>query len=184
MVWEAEVCGRIVAGDERALDELYDQFASFVFGLAARVTGDRRAAEDVTQEVFAHVWQRPEAFDPTRGSLRSWLGVITHRRAVDWVRKETASHRIEIRLGEEPSCPPEVEEVATALLTAERVRAVVGSLPDELRRLVELTWFQGRTYRQAAADEGLPEGTVKARLRRAMQLIAAALDDERSGSWA
>ena len=183
-LWEADVCGRMIMGDEAALAEVYDQYSSYVYGLAARVTADRRAAEDVTQEVFSYVWQRPQQFDPIRGSLRSWLGVITHRRAVDWVRHEAAGRRAEVRLGEEAVVAPDVEELATSLLTAERVRAAVSELPPEQRRLVELTWFQGRTYREAAADEGLPAGTVKARLRRALQAIAVALDDERTGTWA
>jgi RNA polymerase sigma-70 factor (ECF subfamily) len=183
-LWEADLCGRMIMGDEAALAEVYDQYSSYVYGLAARVTADRRAAEDVTQEVFSYVWQRPEQFDPSRGSLRSWLGVITHRRAVDWVRHEASGRRAEARLGEEAIVAPDVEELATSLLTAERVRAAVSDLPAEQRRLVELTWFQGRTYREAASDEGLPEGTVKARLRRALQAIAVVLDDERTGTWA
>lgn len=184
VLWEADVCARMLLGEARALDEVYDQFASYVYGLAARVTGDRRAAEDVAQEVFSYLWQRPELFDPSRGSLRSWLGVITHRRAVDWVRREASGRRAEARSVDEVPVVPDVEEVATSLLTAERVRAAVNALPAEQRRLVELTWFEGRTYRQAAADEGLPEGTVKARLRRALQAIAAVLDDERATTWA
>ena len=184
VLWEADVCARMLLGEAGALDEAYEQFASYVYGLAARVTRDRRAAEDVTQEVFSYLWQRPELFDPTRGSLRSWLGVITHRRAVDWVRRETSGRRAEARSVDEVPIVPDVEEVATSLLTAERVRAAVNALPEDQRRLVELTWFEGRTYRQAAADEGLPEGTVKARLRRALQAIAAVLDDERAATWA
>jgi RNA polymerase sigma factor (sigma-70 family) len=182
LLWEAELCGRLLMGDERALADAYDQYSSYVYGLAARVTADRRAAEDVTQDVFSHLWQRAEQFDPTRGSLRSWLGVITHRRSVDWVRHEAAGRRAEARHGQVADVGTDLEEIATSILTAERVRAAVHALPSEQRRLVELTWFQGRTYRQAASDEGLPEGTVKARLRRALQTIAAVLEDEREGS--
>ena len=58
---------RIVARDDTALTQVYDQFASFVYGLALRVIGDARAAEDVSQDVFVGIWQRPEAFDPQRG---------------------------------------------------------------------------------------------------------------------
>ena len=65
-VWERSVCARMAGGDQAALGELYDQFGSFVFGLAARVIGDRHAAEDVTQDVFVTIWERPELFDPDR----------------------------------------------------------------------------------------------------------------------
>ena len=66
--WEHDVKARLIARDPGALTEMYDQFGSYVFGLAARVIGDRRAAEDVTQDVFLSLWERPEAFDPERGA--------------------------------------------------------------------------------------------------------------------
>ena len=77
---------RLVAGDECALGECYDQYASFVYGIAVRVIGDRRAAEDVSQDVFVGLWERPAAFDPDRGSLRSYLLAQCHGRAVDLMR--------------------------------------------------------------------------------------------------
>jgi DNA-directed RNA polymerase specialized sigma24 family protein len=85
--WDREVCDRLVAGDQAALGELYDEFSPLVYGLAARVTRDWAAAEDITQDVFVRVWEDPRAFDPARGTWRGWLGTITHRRAVDWVRR-------------------------------------------------------------------------------------------------
>src|SRR5581483_2243240 len=91
--WELEVRRRLEAGEEQALTDVYEQYSSFVYGLALRVIGDRRAAEDVAQDVFLFVWERPERFDPTRGSLRTWLGTLAHRRAVDYVRREEARRR-------------------------------------------------------------------------------------------
>src|SRR5437870_12957245 len=91
--WELAVRGRLVARDPSALSDLYDQFGSYVFGLAARVIGDRRAAEDVTQDVFLSMWERPEAFDPERGRLRTFMGTVAHRRAIDLVRREEARRR-------------------------------------------------------------------------------------------
>jgi RNA polymerase sigma-70 factor (ECF subfamily) len=78
----------LAAGDEAALGEVYDAYAPLVFGLALRITRSREAAEDVTQEVFAFLWERPLAFDPVKGPLRSWLGTLAHRRAVEVVRRE------------------------------------------------------------------------------------------------
>ena len=79
---------RLAAGDEEALGEVYDAYAPLVFGLALRVTRSREAAEDVTQEVFAFLWERPLVFDPAKGPLRTWLGTLAHRRAVEVVRRE------------------------------------------------------------------------------------------------
>src|SRR3954451_370857 len=92
-VWERVVRDRLIARDPSALSDLYDQFGSYVFGLAARVIGDRPAAEDVTQELFLSLWERPEAFEPARGRLRTFLGTLAHRRAVDVVRREEARRR-------------------------------------------------------------------------------------------
>src|SRR5713226_7607887 len=109
--WEHEVRDRLVAGDHSALADIYDQFSSFVYGLAMRVIGDTRAAEDVSQEVFIGIWERPSAFDPDRGSLRTWLGTLTHRRAVDCVRREEARRRrAEREASRRPASISDVEE--------------------------------------------------------------------------
>ena len=176
--WERDVRDRIIARDDTALTEVYDQFASFVYGLALRVIGDPRAAEDVSQDVFVGIWQRPEAFDPQRGSLRTWLGTLTHRRAVDYVRREEARRRRAEREASRATTTPDVEEMATALVTAERVRAALDVLPAEQRRAIHLAYFEGKTYRQVAEVLGIPEGTAKSRLRLGLRRVAAALAAE------
>jgi RNA polymerase sigma factor (sigma-70 family) len=180
--WESEVRERVVAGDDLALREVYDQYASFVYGIAARVIGDPRAAEDVSQDVFVHFWERPAAFDPERGSLRTWLGTLTHRRAVDHVRREEARRRRVAREASRAVPTPDVEEMAAALLTAERVRAALDALPDEQRHAVQLAYFGGKTYRQVAETLGIPEGTAKSRLRLALGRMAAMMEAE-GGEW-
>jgi RNA polymerase sigma factor (sigma-70 family) len=180
--WEGAVRDRVVAGDDTALREVYDQYSSFVYGLAVRVIGDTRAAEDVSQDVFVSFWERPAAFDPERGSLRTWLGTLTHRRAVDHVRREEARRRRAEREAGRAVAAPDVEEMATALLAAERVRAALDTLPDDQRRAVQLAYFGGQTYRQVAETLGIPEGTAKSRLRLGLRRIAGALEAE-GGEW-
>src|SRR4051794_40640609 len=138
--WEHDVHGRLLAGDQAALGECYDQYSSFVFGLARRVIGDRRAAEDVTQDVFLHLWERSDAFDPLRGGLRTWLGTLAHRRAVDHVRREEARRRRNVKFGNQASVAPDVEEMAVAIVTAERVRAALDELPPEQREAIQLAY--------------------------------------------
>lgn len=180
--WERDVRDRLVAGDDTALHEIYDQLASFVYGLALRVIGDTRAAEDVSQDVFVGFWERPAAFDPERGSLRTWLGTLTHRRAVDYVRREEARRRRAERDASRAVAAPDVEEMATALVTAERVRAALDLLPSDQRRAIQLAYFGGKTYRQVAVALGIPEGTAKSRLRLGLRRIADALEAE-GGEW-
>jgi RNA polymerase sigma factor (sigma-70 family) len=182
--WEVGVRARLLAGDDDALADVYDQYSSFVYGLAVRVIGEGRAAEDVSQEVFLHVWEHPEAFDPARGSLRTWLGLLAHRRAVDYVRREEARRRrVQREATRRPLAIPDVEEMATALVTAERVRDALGVLPVEQRRAIELAYFGGRTYREVAEVLGIPEGTAKSRLRLGLRRVAEALEHEGLEQW-
>ena len=174
--WELAVRDRLVARDPSALSDLYDQFGSYVFGLAARVIGDRHAAEDVTQEVFLSMWERPEAFEPARGRLRTFLGTLAHRRAVDVVRREEARRRRAAREAATATPIPDVGELAMAIVSAEQVRAEVNRLPSEQRAAIELAYFGGRTYRQVADELGIPEGTAKSRMRLGLARIAHALD--------
>ncbi len=174
--WERGLRDRLLAGDDRALGQCYDQYSSFVYGLALRVIGDPRAAEDVTQDVFLHLWERPDAFDPERGALRTWLGTLAHRRAVDHVRREEARRRRAVRDASRAPCTPDVEEMAFALVAAERVRAALLALPDVQREAIELAYFAGKTYREVAVALGIPEGTAKSRMRLGLHRIADALE--------
>jgi RNA polymerase sigma-70 factor (ECF subfamily) len=183
--WEHQIGARLGAGDESALGEIYDQYSSFVYGLALRVIGDARAAEDVSQDVFLFVWERPGAFDPDRGSLRTWLGTLTHRRSVDYVRREEARRRRAQRdAARRANQIPDVEEMATALVTAETVRNALDVLPEEQRRAIQLAYFGGKTYRQVAEVLGIPEGTAKSRLRLGLRRIADALGEHGLEQWA
>lgn len=181
--WERSLRDRLIAGDESAVADLYDQFSSFVFGLARRVTGDRTAAEDVTQDVFITCWERPDAFDPDRGRLRTFLGTLAHRRSVDWVRREEARRRRTARDAALVVRVPDVEEMVSALATAERVRAEVERLPLEQAEAIRLAYFGGKTYRQVAIELGIPEGTAKSRLRLGLRRIAAALEGNGVEQW-
>lgn len=174
--WQRRMLERIAAGDETALSHLYDQYASFVFALALRVTQDRSAAEDIAQEVFLHVWTKATAYDGDRGTVRAWLGVITHRRAVDRVRREMAARaREEREQHRRVSAPPDVAEAATSMVIGERVRAALAGLPGDQRQAIELAYFGGRTFREVAAVLGIPEGTAKSRIRLGMAKLTGAL---------
>lgn len=183
--WESGLSVRLIAGDETALVEVYEQFSSFVFGLARRVTASTSLAEDITQDVFVSLWEKPHAFDPSRGSIRSWLGVLTHRRSVDRIRRETTARRHEARRAEVLPLPPppDTADAATSTLVAQRVREAVAALPDEQRRAVELAYFGGLTYVEVAEELAIPEGTAKSRLRLAMKRLALTLGPEGITQW-
>jgi RNA polymerase sigma-70 factor (ECF subfamily) len=175
---------RLSGGDETALADLYDRYAGFVYGLAVRTLSDRQAAEDVTQEVFVALWEHPERIQPGRGTLRGYLGTLTHRRAVDLIRREEARKRREARVAPGEDGGPDTAEAVIRSDTTGKLRRALELLPAGQREALELAYFQGYTYRQVAEALGIPEGTAKSRLRLALARIAEALRPEVSERWA
>jgi RNA polymerase sigma-70 factor, ECF subfamily len=177
---DALLGARLAAGDDHALAEVFDSMAAAVYGAALRVLGDSAAAEDVTQDVFVELWARPDRYDPGVGSLRTYLIVLARHRAVDLLRSELrrlARQERHHRLtpGQRQKSPG--ESVAAAE-TAGMVREALHALPDGQREVVELAYFQGLSYREVAAQAGIPEGTAKSRLRLALSKLEALLDRE------
>lgn len=160
---------------EPALAELYRRHAGAVFGLARRVLRDGRLAEEVTQEVFLRLWREPERFDAARATLRSYLLTVTHGRAVDLLRSESSRRNREDRSAVAEEARYDIENEVFEVLTAERVRAAVASLPHEEQRAIELAYFGGHTYREVAVLTGEPEGTTKSRIRSAMRRLQVSL---------
>ncbi|WP_328428609.1 RNA polymerase sigma factor [Streptomyces sp. NBC_00443] len=178
---DAEVHRRLVYGDERALADVYAAYGGLVRRVAVRVTRSAAAAEDVAQEVFAQLWSRPYTFDARRGSLRTWLSVVAHRRAVDWVRSE-ARHRKNAGADDAvlqalPDTGPGPDETVVDRERSLLLHTALAELPQPQREVVHLAYFAGRTYRQAAAELGIPEGTAKTRLRTALRTLARTLAD-------
>ena len=121
-------------------------------------------AEDVVQDVFSALWREPEKFDSERGTLRAYLGVMTHRRSIDAIRR-TDRWRQYDQKAVIPAGP--VPDGADETVTAEVVAKAIGRLPSDQRRAVELVYWHGLTHHEAAAALGVPEGTLKSRLRLA-----------------
>jgi RNA polymerase sigma factor (sigma-70 family) len=184
---DAELHQRLVYGDESALSEAYAAYGGLVRRIAGRVTNSPAAAEDVAQEVFAQLWSRPYAFDARRGSLRTWLSVIAHRRAVDWVRGE-ARHRKAAEADDSalhaiPDTGPGPDEAVVDRERSLLLHSALAELPQPQREVVHLAYFLGRTYRQAAVELGIPEGTAKTRLRSALRKLAETLAEPPDPAW-
>lgn len=163
---------RLAAGDDEALAEVYDRYGSFVFGLARRVACDRAIAEDVVQEVFTRLWSHPHRFEPERGSLRAYLGVQAHRRAVDAVRRDSRRRTREDRVVLPDLTSMALDDEAECAAVAEVVRQAIDRLPGEQRDAVQLVFWHGHTYREVATVLAIPEGTAKSRLRLAQAKLA------------
>ncbi|MEV8088003.1 sigma-70 family RNA polymerase sigma factor [Streptomyces nigra] len=170
--WDRKMQQRLARGEAAALGELYDRFASLVHGLAHTVLGDERAADRVTREVFVHVWEHPDAYDPRQGPLRSWVAALAHRLAVQRLRAtETAAL---VRAGQ--GSTEELERKVRHASVAARADYIVQSMPAPLRAALELAYFQRRDYRQTAADLGVTEEEARRRLRLGLQLLSTAHD--------
>ena len=175
---DVSLVARIAVGDDRALRMVYERYSPLVYGLARRVTASTAHAEEITQEVFVYLWQNPDRFDAERGTLRAFLGALTHRRSVDEVRRSTRRVAREDRVGTDATTL-EMFDVGDGIersQTAERVRAAVSSLPDQQREAVLLAYFGGCTFRQVAERLGIPEGTAKSRLRLGLSKLAGLLE--------
>jgi RNA polymerase sigma-70 factor (ECF subfamily) len=171
----AELFGRVVRRDRDAFSALYDELSPMVFGLAMRTTRSKQLAEEVTQEVFIQIWREAERFDSSRGSARSWVATLAHRRSVDTVRRtQSAADR-------EEAVPPQGPDIDVAERVVDdeerrRVRAAMGELTDLQREAIELAYFGGLTYREVAEHLGAPLGTVKSRMRDGLARIRASME--------
>jgi RNA polymerase sigma-70 factor, ECF subfamily len=162
---------------EAALAEVYRRHGGAVHALAQRILGSGTSADDVTQDVFVGLWNRPERYDPARGSLRTFLLTAAHGRAVDVLRADTArTAREERTVRDTATAGYDLERHVWDLAVAERVKEAMTELPDGERRAIELAYFDGRTYREVATLLGEPEGTVKSRIRTGLRRLRAALD--------
>ena len=163
---------RLAAGDDDALREVFDRYGGFVQGVARRVAGNTCEAEDVVQEVFTALWCHPERFDPDRGSLRAYLGVQAHRRAVDTVRRDVRRQAREEREPWERSRDACNSDEIDGVALNEVVRLAIDRLPDDQRQAVELAFWRGHTHREVAEVLGIPSGTAKSRLRLAQAKLS------------
>jgi RNA polymerase sigma-70 factor (ECF subfamily) len=181
----AELMGRVAGGDEAAFAGVYDALSPGVYGLALRVLRNPAQAQEVTQEVFLAVWREAPRFDQARSTVRTWVGVIAHRRAVDRVRAEESRNRREERLppvADAENEDPVSESVSDSIdrrSDRDRVRKALATLTERQREAVELAYFEGFTYRRVAQVLGVPEGTAKTRIRDGMIRLRDALGGDR-----
>ena len=156
---------RVARGDRQAFEELYGALGASVYGIARRVVRDPNRAEDVTQDVFLEIWRKAPRFDGGRGSAKTWVMTIAHRRAVDAVRRNESQKRYDGRATLEEVSH---DEPADRLLKDEEHAAVRGCL-DTLTELqlesVRLAYFNGYTYAEVATLLGRPLPTIKTRMR-------------------
>lgn len=172
---DSELLALLRARPAAGIAALYDRYGRLVFSLALRIAGDRGAAEEITQDVFLRSWRSLDRYQPSQGSLVSWLLSIAHNRAIDELRsrrgkdarREVSDEDLQLRA----TIDPGFDE---ALLRGE-VRQALDELPPAQREVIELVFWGGLTRREIAERLDLPLGTVHTRLRLGMDKLRGLL---------
>ena len=172
---------RVRERDSGALEALYNETSRVMYSLAHRVLNDREDAEEVILDVYQQVWNAAARYDPVRGTVLSWLAVMTRNRAIDRVRQSNLRRTREFHIEEPVDTPSEnpAPELQT-ILEQQRVlvRRAMDELAPEQREAIELAFYSGLSHSEVAETLGAPLGTVKTRIRVGMQNLRKALPSD------
>jgi RNA polymerase sigma-70 factor (ECF subfamily) len=162
------------AGDESAWGELVERYSSYVYAIAVRgFRLDEHAAEDLFQEVFARIYERLDQLrDPS--SLRSWIGQLTRRLALDQLRR-----RAEEPLEDETSVAADEDAIAE-IESALTVQQILAELPEPFQEILDRFFARGESYRKIGAALDLPPGTIASRISRGLEKLRVMLAEEDS----
>ncbi|HEX8359338.1 MAG TPA: sigma-70 family RNA polymerase sigma factor [Longimicrobium sp.] len=171
---------RIQCGDEQALSAFYDRWVHTVYSVAAHLLGDREDAEEVVERTFSRIWRDATRYDAKRGGIASWIVVIARSEALSRRRGRTRrvghdARRVEYLAKEAFIAPASPLQAAEESERGELIRRAVSRLPDEQRKIVRLTFFDGLSQTEIASALGVPLGTVKTRVRLAFAKLRASL---------
>jgi RNA polymerase sigma-70 factor (ECF subfamily) len=155
----------VASGNVSAFEELYDRYASTVYGLLLRILSNADDAQEVLQETFVKAWTSAKMFDAVRGSEVAWLISIARSRGIDRLRSRKVRLEREEEAGREISFLDRTTGADTAIQSEERraVRDALGELPAAQRVALELAYFGGLSQSEIAARLGEPLGTIKTR---------------------
>jgi RNA polymerase sigma-70 factor (ECF subfamily) len=163
--------------DQRAADQLYERFASRVYGLGIVMLGSDAAAQDLVQDTFVKLWRSADRYDTTRGKLETWVLLVARSLAIDSLRRRVLEARSLEATGRpreaDPSAGP--EELAATGDMVDRARQAMTGLTAEQRAALELAYFGGKTSAEVAELEGIPVGTAKTRIRTALLRLREAM---------
>ncbi len=176
---DAELFHALCDGDNQALAIFYDRYGEPVYRLSLRLLGNTQEAEDLTQEIFLAFWQKG-AFNPQRGSLLTFLLILTRSRAIDCLRKRQSQQRVLERWGKNLAedinyaCPMEMASIKEI---SEKVRLALGELPEPQRQALEMAYYEGMSQSEITNLLQIPLGTVKTRSRSGLLKLRQLLKD-------
>jgi len=176
-----QLISRIASGEKAALEVLYARYATSVYSLAMFMLKQEALAEEVTQDIFLNIWLKASSYKADRGEARAWLMSITHHKTVDAIRSRRRTLAMTERIAPEsleliPSRQTPTDEQAERNLERERILKALATLPSAQREVIMLGYFEGYTQSEIAEKLQQPLGTIKTRVRLAMQKLRVALD--------
>lgn len=163
----------VVARSHEAFEEVYRRHVGAVFAVCSRIAPDRSTADDLTQQTFLALWTRATGITDIRSSLRPWLITVVRNAAIDRQRRTRETVELDFNRASVNAGPP---EVAIQNQRDSDIRRALAGLAEDQRTVIELAYFGGLTQSQIAAVLGAPLGTVKSRVRLAMQRLRSLID--------
>lgn len=169
---ESELVSLLKARDSSAFSYLYDHYSGALYNIILQIVGNAEVANDVMQEVFINVWRKVESYDPTKGRLYTWLLNIARNASIDTLRSRSFQNS-----RRNQSMPENVDDLLANSVQPNidllGLRKLLEKLKTEQRVLIELAYFKGYTHEEIAEIEEIPLGTVKTRIRTALQQLRA-----------
>lgn len=159
--------------DKKAFAEVFGHFAPRIKGFLMKSGADATLAEECAQEVMATVWLKAHMFDPTRASVATWIFTIARNRRIDILRREKRPEPEDLPWG--PEAEPEQDDVLVLQQESELLGEAMKDLPPAQRELIEKAYFGDMSHSEIAAETGLPLGTIKSRIRLALDRLRHAM---------
>jgi len=160
-------------GDATALAAVYDRYSRIVYSVSLRILRDPSGAEDVVQEIFMQLWRNPGAFNTERGSLAGWLAILSRNRSIDLQRRRRPSESVdEVVL----ASTFDLAEIAEKNIMLAKTQVWIEQLSPEQQETLHMAFFDGLTHSEIADRTGNPLGTIKTRIRRALQTLRKAAE--------
>ncbi len=180
---DQELIHRSALGEKDALEELYTRFSTSVYSLARFMLRHEALAEEATQDIFLNIWLKAASFNPDRGKAKSWIMSVAHHKVVDIIRSRrrniTMAHPTDYEtLDLLPSSQRPTDEEAEQNLERERIKRALTTLPEAQREVIILAYYQGFSQSEIAQKLEQPLGTVKTRVRLAMQKLRVELEQD------
>ncbi|WP_439143279.1 sigma-70 family RNA polymerase sigma factor [Planktotalea sp.] len=171
--WTAQIYAIRDKQDQAAFAELFAHFAPRVKGFLMKSGADASLAEECTQEVMATLWRKAHMFDPTRASAATWIYTIARNRKIDALRKQRRPAPEDLPWG--PEAEPEQADAIGLKQETEQLAVAIKELPEKQRSLIEQAYFGDLSHSEIAEITGLPLGTIKSRIRLALERLRHAM---------